>query len=178
MDGQGQEKSRKFHWTRWGRAGGAGARGSCKNFVREECKQCPGRSCSALSSGRARMCTPAGNFLRFFRRAAGLYTRRVSFPLCKFAPNSKRVQPHVRSTTDAERPPEFTVSFVRAGQPPAALQRQLHPRKSARQFVSRAQSVLLNFTVPYRVVRTFTLLKLVPNFDTETEGCSNRRGLD
>lgn len=58
---------------------------------------------------------------------------------------------------------------------PIAHQRQLHPRKSDRQFVIRWQFVSLNIIAAYRVALTYSLLNLAPNFDTIRSDVRSRK---
>lgn len=136
-----------------GPRGGAGARGSCKNFVREECKQCPVRA-AQLVFARERI--PPSSFLLFFffppATPRALHAQ-VSFSLCKFAPTQSASPPlGGRRWMPAGG---FWLSFLRAGKPHSAPNVNYTLINRPRQFVSRAQSVRLNFTVLYRVALTF-----------------------
>lgn len=114
--------------------GGAGARVSYKNFVREECKQCPIRAVRLF---------PLRFFLLLSRYAPG-FARVSIVSLVKIRANSKHpVVPFARRPSLTTSRSSTFLSYELAN--PVAYRRQLHPRKSDRQFVSRSQSVLLNF---------------------------------
>lgn len=91
-------RSWKFHWEG---KGGTGARESCKNFVREECKQCPVRVARLFPS------------LPIFY-SPPLYAR-VSFSSWKFAtvvssPSSPIEQLHPRKSGRQFVNPSFWIS--------------------------------------------------------------------
>lgn len=117
----------------------------------------PGPSSSPLFSGL---------FAPLHVHGPGFARASIVF-LMEIRANSKRVPSARRASLNACRSSTF-LSFQPAN--PIAHQRQLHPRKSDRQFVSRSQSVLLNFIVPYRVALTCSLLNPAPNFDTGRNG--------
>lgn len=149
--------------------GGTGACGSCKNFVTEECKQCPVRAAQLPSPVlRSLLTYSAFQLFTLFLPRSRLCTREYRFPYA----NSHRLKARpqrrpVRRWMPVVPPPFFSLDLVN----PIAHQRQLHTHKSARQFVSRAQFILLNFTMLYRVARTSSRLKSDPNFDAEKNRC-------
>lgn len=105
-----------------GLEGGTGARVSYKNFVREECKQCPIRA--------VRLFSP--RFLHLSRYAPG-FARVSIVSLVKIRADSKRpVVPFARRASLTTSRSSTFLSIELAN--PVAYRRQLHPRESACQF--------------------------------------------
>ena len=119
----------------------------------------PGPSCSALFSEFFFFFF----FFFLFPSLQALHARKYHFPYG----NSRELKARpLRATgvVECQSRSSTFLSFEPAN--PIAHQRQLHPRKSDRQFVIRSQFVPLNIIAAYRAALTYSLLNPAPNFDT------------